>query len=110
MHFDRSKLVELVGDDEEVLREISALFLTDTRDLLAQMQDAARSEDVAVLRRLGHTLKSSAASMGCEPASALAAALESTGDPALIPRLATELAAAFREIELVAFPGPAVGR
>ena len=79
MFFDREQLEELVGGDEETAREIATLFVTDTRELLAAMREALQQRDEAVVKRLGHTLKSSAAAVGCAKASEMSARIEAEG-------------------------------
>ena len=51
-------------------------FLDESRDLIVQIADALRARDVAGLRRLAHSLKSSSASVGAVALSAQAEEIE----------------------------------
>lgn len=58
------------------LSRAAALFIADTPALIDRLDSAAQSGAHATLRELAHRLKSSSASVGALPLSALAAALE----------------------------------
>ncbi len=58
------------------LSRAAALFIVDTPALIYRLDSAAQSGAHATLRELAHRLKSSSASVGALPLSALAAALE----------------------------------
>jgi HPt (histidine-containing phosphotransfer) domain-containing protein len=67
------------GDSADVLSELITLFLDDTPRLLAEARAAVEAGDAQVLQRAAHTLKSSGASLGALPLSALCAELETMG-------------------------------
>ena len=59
------KLRDQLGDEPGVLvREIISLYLVQARDLLAQMEVAARQSDEYPLRGMAHSLKGSTATVG----------------------------------------------
>lgn len=77
--FDRDAFEALTGADPEVARELTDLFRRDIGELLDSLVSATqegRDEDV---RRVGHTMKSSCASMGATEASAMGARVEAEG-------------------------------
>jgi HPt (histidine-containing phosphotransfer) domain-containing protein len=58
-------LRDQLGDEDGILvREIIQLYLVQARDLLAQMEVAARQADDYQLRGLAHSLKESTATVG----------------------------------------------
>jgi HPt (histidine-containing phosphotransfer) domain-containing protein len=58
-------LRDQLGDDDGVMvREIIKVYLVQARELLAQMQVAARESDEYQLRGLAHSLKGSSATVG----------------------------------------------
>ncbi len=70
------QLMELVGDDKDALAELIHSFLEDTPTLLANMHQAITTNDMELLRRAAHTLKSSARDFGAIPLSQLSQKLE----------------------------------
>ena len=87
MPFDRAHLDELTGGDEETTREIANLFVSDSKNLLVQMAEAMDAGEETVVRRIGHTLKSSSASMGALEVSAIARDIEEGGIPTATDRI-----------------------
>ena len=70
------KLFDVIGENPESLTELIESFLEEAPLLLDQMQQAADSNDPAVLGRAAHTLKSSARDFGAYELSALCETLE----------------------------------
>ena len=74
---DRAVLADLEAQsDAQFVSELVATFLDESRDLIVQIADALRAGDVAGLRRLAHSLKSSSASVGAVDLAARAEAIE----------------------------------
>lgn len=99
---DPSALELITGGDPLAAAEIKDLFKTDTMDLLATMGQALASGDDELLRRLGHTLKSTAATVGAMQASSWGKAIEDGGLEAgkrLIPLLEEHLQEVFRMLD-----------
>ncbi|HZT33973.1 MAG TPA: Hpt domain-containing protein [Bryobacteraceae bacterium] len=70
-------LLELWGAGQaEVVEELIQLFLTDTADRIAQLQDAFARRDLDALKRLAHSLKGSSSQMGEDRMAGLARLLE----------------------------------
>jgi HPt (histidine-containing phosphotransfer) domain-containing protein len=70
-------LKELMGS--EFLVELIDTYCIETADLIMQLQDAFQAGDSLVLGRLGHSIKSSSASMGALALSEKARELEMLG-------------------------------
>lgn len=66
------------GGDLELLRNVLAIFATDTRDLLKRLEDLAPTGDRAAARAIFHAIKGSAANIGAKALSVRAGKLEST--------------------------------
>jgi CheY-like chemotaxis protein len=60
MIFNKSKLLERVGGDEDICLEILSTFLTDLPSRLEAMEDAYNRENMEVLKREAHTIKGAA--------------------------------------------------
>jgi CheY-like chemotaxis protein len=67
-----------LSDDlaEDILDDLQELFLVDTEQLLADMEQAIAAGDSTTLERAAHTLKSSSATMGADKLATLCAELE----------------------------------
>jgi PAS domain S-box-containing protein len=66
----------LGADAEEMLVELIPMFLEDIQPLLAQLQEAATSQNAEALKRAAHTIKGSSASLGIKTLSELAKEVE----------------------------------
>lgn len=73
---DRGVALQRCGGDEELLREISEMFLELCPKWLEELDDALNRENFSELKRLAHTLKNSAQNMGAERAGDVAYQLE----------------------------------
>ncbi|WP_431298610.1 Hpt domain-containing protein [Tabrizicola sp. BL-A-41-H6] len=71
------RIRDAVGDDDLVIAEILQSFVDEVDDLLDTLAGAAATNDVTVLRRVAHTLKSNCRDLGDEAAGDLCAKLES---------------------------------
>jgi HPt (histidine-containing phosphotransfer) domain-containing protein len=77
--FDVAVLLDRVGGDRELLREITDIFLAEYPGLLAEMRTAIRSQDARSLERSAHTLKGSVSNFGAPAATQAAYQLETLG-------------------------------
>jgi CheY-like chemotaxis protein len=96
--FRLDSALERVGGDEDLLREIAEMFLSESQTLLAQMRQAIAQSDAALLKRTGHTLKGLARNFGADDAAQAALDVERIGDegrldeaPAAADRLQAEV-------------------
>lgn len=93
--FDRRQAAEATGGDDELLREIVAIFLEDCPRMIEEIAEAAHAGDADALRRAAHTLKGSVGVLG---AKALAAAAKDVEDGARAGDVETATAA-FERVE-----------
>ena len=73
---DRDAVLDRVGGDEELLREITEIFLSEYPGLLDEIRTAIGAGDLAKLEVSAHTLKGSVANFGAEDATEAARQLE----------------------------------
>jgi len=77
--FDHESALAMVGEDEDLLRTIAEMFVTQGPERVELILEAARGGDSDALERAAHSLKGTASSLGMPRASALAAELEQLG-------------------------------
>jgi CheY-like chemotaxis protein/HPt (histidine-containing phosphotransfer) domain-containing protein len=80
--FDTSaidKLRDLVGGEQSALSELINSYLNDTSNLLRDVHQAIEKDDAELLRRAGHSLKSSSLDFGAPALSKLGKQLEEIG-------------------------------
>lgn len=73
---DRARLAAATGGDEELMREILAIFADGLPELVARIVEAGRGGDTAALAAAAHELKGSAGNVGVSRLAELAAAIE----------------------------------
>jgi HPt (histidine-containing phosphotransfer) domain-containing protein len=73
---DRELALSRAGDDPDILRDVADLVLEHIPQWMAGMRDSLAMGDGRTLRRLAHTLKSSADNVGASNAYGAAARLE----------------------------------
>lgn len=77
--FDKSQALARVGDDEDLLKEITVLFLDDLSNMLAAIERAIQAGDASATERASHSLKGCVSNFGAAEAHAAAFALEKMG-------------------------------
>ena len=97
---DRAAVLDRVGGDEHLLREIIEIFLEEYPALIAEIGSSVERHDAHALERSAHTLKGSIANFGARSATQAALDLELMGRrkdlrlaPAVIATLKSELQA-----------------
>jgi CheY-like chemotaxis protein/HPt (histidine-containing phosphotransfer) domain-containing protein len=75
--FDRDEVLERIGGDRELLKELVTLFHADCWNLLAEIRDAVTREDCEALAMAAHTLKGAVSNFGAADAVEAAQKLES---------------------------------
>ncbi len=100
---DTVEAIDNLGGDTDLYRQVVELFRDDANAQLAALESALTSGDYPTGRRVAHTLKGTAASVGALRLRAAAYALESAcanGNPSAIanalPALKDEIGAAHR--------------
>ncbi|MDA1160175.1 MAG: ATP-binding protein [Planctomycetota bacterium] len=63
---DREQALQRVGGDDELLREILEIMLQMIPDWIEQLSDTTLGKDTTIIRRLAHTIKSSADTVGAK--------------------------------------------
>jgi HPt (histidine-containing phosphotransfer) domain-containing protein len=76
---DRAAVLERVGGDEALLREIIEIFLAEYPPLVADIRSSVERQDAAALERSAHTLKGSVSNFGARSATEAALDLELMG-------------------------------
>jgi HPt (histidine-containing phosphotransfer) domain-containing protein len=76
---DREAILARLQGDEELFRELVALFMSDTPSLLKEARKALASGDADTLQRTAHTIKGSVSNFGGGPAVEAAWLLEQIG-------------------------------
>jgi HPt (histidine-containing phosphotransfer) domain-containing protein len=79
LDFNRYVALDRVGGDEELLREVLELFLSEYPNLLEDVQRAVQQSNAKSLERAAHTLKGSLSTIGAEIAAQTALSLELMG-------------------------------
>jgi HPt (histidine-containing phosphotransfer) domain-containing protein len=74
--YDRSKVLDNLDGDEELLREIAGIFLAGYQHEVERMRAALAASDVLTLNRIAHTLKGSVGNFGAQAAIDAAAVIE----------------------------------
>ena len=72
-------VLDRVGGDMDLLREITAIFLDEYPALLSEIRSAVQTGNPVLLETAAHTLKGSVANFGAEDATQAAYALEKAG-------------------------------
>jgi two-component system sensor histidine kinase/response regulator len=76
---DREVALSRVGGDLTLLREIAALFLSDSDRMLREISKAVKARDAKALDRAAHTLKGCVSNFGAQRVYDAALALEQMG-------------------------------
>jgi CheY-like chemotaxis protein len=76
---DLEEVRERLGGDEELLREVVALFLEECPRLMSIIQQGVESRDAARIAHAAHTLRGAAANLGARALSQAAQRLEALG-------------------------------
>jgi histidine phosphotransfer protein HptB len=72
-------LMDMLGDDQEVLAEIINCYLVESPKMVNDIQTSATTQDADILSKTAHSFKSSSASVGAINLSELCIQLESKG-------------------------------
>ena len=104
--FDRATALRTVDGSEEMLAMTVEVYYEETDELLPKLDSALAAGDAELLERASHTMKSSAASIGCESVRESAAQLEALGKagklakaPELVDELKSKLKRLLEDLE-----------
>ncbi len=76
---DKTAILDRVGGDVDLLKEIVALFLEDSPRLLAEIREAFQNGNPELMSRAAHTLKGSVSNFAAESATRAALRVENSG-------------------------------
>jgi two-component system, sensor histidine kinase and response regulator len=93
---DRNAVLNRVGGDEMLLREITEIFLAEYPGMLHEIREAIRCSDAAKLEHCAHSLKGSVSNFGADAATNAAYQLELLGRKGRLE----DAPEAFRALEL----------
>jgi protein-histidine pros-kinase len=100
--FDKFALLESVGGDKNLLREVVGLFLdSDAPRLIAELRDAAAKRDATALESTAHALKGLLGELCATRAAEMARQLEADGRSGDLAELDPRAAALLAEIEKI---------
>ncbi len=74
--FDRDEALDHAGGDEQILKELVAVFLSDAPSRMERIGEAVARGDASSVHLHAHTLRSSTAALGGWPAADAAGQLE----------------------------------
>ena len=98
---DKSQILDQVGGDKDLLKEVVALFLDDCPKLIEQMREAIQESNPEGLQMAAHTLKGSVSNFGATLAVQAALDLETMGKAGDIGGAAGALIILEKEIDRV---------
>lgn len=99
--FDRSALMESLGEDEELYKEIVQLFLEHHGNEIENLKRELAAQSAPNLQRVGHSIKGSVSNFAAERATNAARELEQTMKQGWAPntaQLVDEVIAAVSEL------------
>ncbi len=73
---DLEVLREATAGERDLMQELAQLYLNDTDLQLRALQDALQNKEIDRIRRIGHALRGSSASVGAGPAAEIFGRLE----------------------------------
>jgi PAS domain S-box-containing protein len=98
--FDKATLLESVGGNIDLLREVAGLFLnSDAPRLIADLGDAAAKHDAGALQAAAHGLKGLLGELRADHAAEMARSLEASGHSGDLTGLDARVAALISEME-----------
>ena len=78
--FDKSDLLDRLGDDEELCKEIIELFIEDTPHQISDLKKALEKKDASMVQRQAHSLKGSSANTSALGMQEIAFQIEKAGE------------------------------
>lgn len=100
--FDLEPLRDRLGGDENSARQIVALFLSETPELVAKLRSAALAENWKLMAKLAHSLRGSSATLGADVLADVAGKVERVAqnpDDSTLSTLLSQLDAAVCALE-----------
>jgi len=98
---DRDQLREVTLDDDELMREILAALVDDTKRQMVLLDAAIREQDVTRCMRLAHYSKGACANVGARSAATLLKEIETKAADRNFPECEAALARLAQEVDLL---------
>jgi HPt (histidine-containing phosphotransfer) domain-containing protein len=98
---DLARVLDRVGGDQDLLKEIAEIFLEEYPGLLQEIREAVKSGDSQRLERAAHSLKGSVSNFGVQPATQAALQLEQLGRRGQVKGSAEALTVLERQLRLL---------
>jgi two-component system sensor histidine kinase/response regulator len=96
---DRAAVLDRVGGDTDLLRDITAIFLSEYPGLVHEIREAVMAKDAKRLERAAHSLKGSVSNFGAQAATQAAYHLEVIGRRGELEAAGMALKALLEEFE-----------
>jgi HPt (histidine-containing phosphotransfer) domain-containing protein len=99
--WSKSDVLERLGEDEDLLREMCGIFLTESASLLEKLRQAIAGGEAAAVMRAAHSLKGEVSYLSAPAAAEAARRLEDMGHQRDISQAPEALALLEREMEVL---------
>jgi HPt (histidine-containing phosphotransfer) domain-containing protein len=97
--FDKSDLLDRLGDDEDFCKEIIELFIEDTPHQISELKKAIENNDASMVHQKAHSLKGSSAQVSALSMQEIAFQMEQAGEAGNVDRAATLMSEFEEEFE-----------
>jgi len=97
--WSKSEVLDRLGEDEDLLREMCGIFLSESASLLQKLRQAVTQNDAQAIMRAAHSLKGEVSYLSAPAAIEAARRLEDIGHEQDISRAPEALALLEREME-----------
>ena len=97
--WNKSEVMERLGEDEDLLREMCSIFLSESANLLQKLRQAVAEGQAEAVMRAAHSLKGEVSYLAAPAATEAARRLEDMGHEHDISRASEALALLEREME-----------
>ena len=97
-----NQLKDMVGDDDDLIRELLDTFLTSGRETMQELSSALDANDVGEIKMKAHSLKGASANFGASRIQAICSDMESAANQNQIettPEMFEDLKVKFKDVE-----------
>jgi signal transduction histidine kinase/CheY-like chemotaxis protein/DNA-binding LacI/PurR family transcriptional regulator len=99
--FDRNKVLQNLGGDEELLRKLAVVFRETTPEMMQKIQESISKKQATELNQVAHSFKSSLAPFAADKAFEIAQRLETMGKQKKLSRAKAEFLKLEKEVRLL---------
>ncbi|MEE9312945.1 MAG: Hpt domain-containing protein [Planctomycetota bacterium] len=96
------QLKDMVGDDDDLIRELLDTFLTSGRETMEELSSALNAHDIGEIKMKAHSLKGASANFGASRIQAICSDMESAANQNQIetaPEMFEDLKVKFKDVE-----------